>query len=205
MYGDLSNPHLRVVRLAQPSALGDADLGPQVPTLSTFGQDASGRLYAADWADGFVYRLGSDGNATTNPACPAAPGGPGGGSGSGGGGSGSADKTAPVITLRLARRVRILRRRAISVKVSVNERSTVTGTATVNVGHAARVLRFKRVTRTLAARRQVTVKLRPSKRTLALLRRALRRKRSFLARVTFSARDAADNVRTKRRSVRLVR
>ena len=40
-------------------------------------QDASGRLYAADIADGTVYRLDSDGNAASDPTCPNAPPAPG--------------------------------------------------------------------------------------------------------------------------------
>ncbi len=76
VFGDLSTPALRVVRLAQPAALGAAPLGPQISSLSSFGQDAAGHVYAADIASGVVYRLDPDGNAATNPTCPAAPGGP---------------------------------------------------------------------------------------------------------------------------------
>ncbi len=70
VFGDLSTPGLRVVRLAQPAALGAAPLGPQISSLSSFGQDAAGHLYAADIASGVVYRLDPDGNAATNPTCP---------------------------------------------------------------------------------------------------------------------------------------
>jgi glucose/arabinose dehydrogenase len=70
VFGDLSNPDLQVVGLAQPSALGQAALGPQVPNLSSFGLDANGHLYAADIRSGTVYRLDSDGNAVTDPTCP---------------------------------------------------------------------------------------------------------------------------------------
>jgi glucose/arabinose dehydrogenase len=73
LFGDLSTPGLRLVRLAQPAALGAVALGPQVANLSSFGLDASGHLYAADIADRLVYRLDSDGNAATNPTCSPAP------------------------------------------------------------------------------------------------------------------------------------
>jgi glucose/arabinose dehydrogenase len=76
VFGDLSTPALRVVRLAQPAALGAAPLGPQIGSLSSFGQDAAGHVYAADIASGVVYRLDPDGNAATNPTCPPAPGSP---------------------------------------------------------------------------------------------------------------------------------
>jgi hypothetical protein len=71
VFGDLSNPSLQVVGLQQPSAVGQIALGPQVSNLSSFGVDASGRLYAAD-ISGTVYRLDSDGDAATNPTCPTA-------------------------------------------------------------------------------------------------------------------------------------
>jgi glucose/arabinose dehydrogenase len=72
VFGDLSNPDLQVVGLAQPLAVGQIPLGPQVPNLSSFGLDASGHLYAADIGAGTVYRLDSDGNAATDPTCPTA-------------------------------------------------------------------------------------------------------------------------------------
>jgi hypothetical protein len=72
VFGDLSNPDLQVVGLAQPLAVGEIPLGPQVSHLSSFGLDASGHLYAADIVAGTVYRLDSDGNAATDPTCPTA-------------------------------------------------------------------------------------------------------------------------------------
>jgi glucose/arabinose dehydrogenase len=73
VFGDLGTSGLRLARLAQPSASVSVALGPQVSSLSSFGQDATGRLYAADLADGIVYRLESDGNSATTPRCPPAP------------------------------------------------------------------------------------------------------------------------------------
>ena len=69
VYGDLGNTHLRVAGLAQPRVLSDADLGPTIQNLSTFGVDAHGWLYAADVSGGGVYRLDPDGNPATNPGC----------------------------------------------------------------------------------------------------------------------------------------
>ena len=77
VYGDLATPGLRAVHLAQPSAPPSIALGPQIGSLSSFGVDASGHLYAADIANGAVYRIESDGNPATDPRCappsPAAP------------------------------------------------------------------------------------------------------------------------------------
>ncbi len=69
VYGDLATPGLRAVHLAQPSASASVALGPQIGSLSSFGLDASGHLYAADIANGDVYRIESDGNAATDPRC----------------------------------------------------------------------------------------------------------------------------------------
>jgi hypothetical protein len=74
VYGDLSTPGLRIVHLAQPSASASVALGPDVGSLSSFGLDASGHVYAADIANGDVYRIESDGNPATDPRCaPASP------------------------------------------------------------------------------------------------------------------------------------
>ncbi len=69
VYGDLGTPGLRMVQLAQPSASASVGLGPQIGNLSSFGLDASGRLYAADIANGDVYRIDPDGNTATDPRC----------------------------------------------------------------------------------------------------------------------------------------
>jgi hypothetical protein len=44
-------------------------LGPQIDSLSSFGLDASGHLYAADIASGDVFRIESDGDPATDPRC----------------------------------------------------------------------------------------------------------------------------------------
>ncbi len=69
VYGDLGTPGLRMVHLAQPSASASVALGPEIGSLSSFGLDASGHLYAADIANGDVYRIESDGNPATDPRC----------------------------------------------------------------------------------------------------------------------------------------
>jgi glucose/arabinose dehydrogenase len=69
VYGDLGVPGLRAVHLDQPSASASIALGPQIGSLSSFGLDGSGTLYAADIANGDVYRIESDGNSATDPRC----------------------------------------------------------------------------------------------------------------------------------------
>jgi glucose/arabinose dehydrogenase len=69
VYGDLGTAGLRTVSLGQPSAAASVALGPQIDSLSTFGLDASGHLYAANIGSGDVYRIESDGNPATDPRC----------------------------------------------------------------------------------------------------------------------------------------
>ena len=74
VYGDLGTPGLRIVHLAEPFPSASVALGPEIGSLSSFGLDASGHLYAADIANGDVYRIDSDGNPATDPRCtPPAP------------------------------------------------------------------------------------------------------------------------------------
>ncbi|MGI8945569.1 MAG: PQQ-dependent sugar dehydrogenase [Thermoleophilaceae bacterium] len=56
VYGDLCDPRLRVARLRPGRARGDRALGPRVPTLVSFGEDARGRVHAVS-LDGGVFRL----------------------------------------------------------------------------------------------------------------------------------------------------
>lgn len=60
VYGDLCDPALRVARLAAGGARGDRALGPRVPQLVSFGEDARGRVYAISLTGG-VFRLAPGG------------------------------------------------------------------------------------------------------------------------------------------------
>jgi glucose/arabinose dehydrogenase len=56
VYGDLCDPALRVARLRPGGARGDRALGPRVPQVVSFGEDARGRVYVVSLS-GPVYRL----------------------------------------------------------------------------------------------------------------------------------------------------
>jgi hypothetical protein len=56
VYGDLCEGEVRGARLAPGRASGLRNFGVEVPQLSTFGEDARGRVYAAS-LNGPVYRL----------------------------------------------------------------------------------------------------------------------------------------------------
>jgi glucose/arabinose dehydrogenase len=56
VYGDFCNPELRRATLRPGGATGDGKLGLSVPALSSFGEDARGRVYALS-LNGGVYRF----------------------------------------------------------------------------------------------------------------------------------------------------
>ena len=56
VYGDFCLGRLHAVRLSPGRARGDHSLGLRVSRLSSFGEDARGRVYATS-LDGPVYRL----------------------------------------------------------------------------------------------------------------------------------------------------
>ena len=70
VYGDYCRNPLWSVRLASPNAQDDRRLGLGVPGLSSFGEDACGRVYATS-GDGPVYRLEAEGRPIRS-ACPVA-------------------------------------------------------------------------------------------------------------------------------------
>jgi hypothetical protein len=56
VYGDTCRGQVRSFRISGGKATNDRALGPRVSNLSSFGQDARGRVYLAS-LDGPVYRL----------------------------------------------------------------------------------------------------------------------------------------------------
>jgi hypothetical protein len=56
VFGDLCQPGLRVASVRGGRSRGGRPLGPRVPNLVSFGEDARGRVYAVS-LNGPVYRL----------------------------------------------------------------------------------------------------------------------------------------------------
>ena len=69
VYGDYCDRPLFSVQLRTPDAQGDRRVGLDVPSLTSFGQDDCGRVYALS-GDGPVYRLQGEGRAAPT-LCPA--------------------------------------------------------------------------------------------------------------------------------------
>jgi hypothetical protein len=91
----------------------------------------------------------------------------------------------------------------LAVGVTLNEAGTVTVRARVSVPDAARVVRFRPVTRSVAANTSVRFRLRLARRARRSVKAALRDDRRLIARVTIAARDGSGNVSTARRRIRL--
>ncbi len=113
------------------------------------------------------------------------------------------DRLAPFLSLNARRRQDIDK---LHVTVRPNEQVTVNATGRVNTsGGAAKVLRFKRVTRSVAAQKRTKLRLRLTRKSLRTVKRTLRRGKRLRAKLTLTAKDRAGNTRVDRVSVRLRR
>ncbi len=88
------------------------------------------------------------------------------------------------------------------VRASMNEAGALTATGSVNVPGAAKVHRFKRVTRAVSPNAAVKLRLKLATKSLRAVKRGLRRKR-LRAKVTVTAQDSAGKRTTRKRTIRL--
>ncbi len=186
VYGDLCLGKVYAATLAPGGASGVRDLGlPAVDQLVSFGQDACGRVYVVS-ISGPVYRLADSGACSTAPV-------------------GAGDTGAPVLSVRVAHRQRVLRTGAVSLRARCSERCVLRGSGRIAVSRAARTLRAGTTRRTLPASssRRARVRVRVGPRNRVRVRRALRRGGRATVRVTLSATDAAGNRRVRRFTVRV--
>jgi glucose/arabinose dehydrogenase len=198
VFGDFCKGDLTAAVLG---ATAPRSLGLNVPSLNSFGEDACGRVYAVSLT-GPVYRLASTGAcAAVVPAPGAAP-----------PGAAAADARAPRLTVRTARRQRVLRKGYVRLRVACDEACTVRARGTVVLARrrvrAAAVARPVTTTarRTLAAGRTAALRLRLGRVNRARIRRALARpRRTASVRVVLTATDAARNAGRRTVRVRIVR
>jgi glucose/arabinose dehydrogenase len=198
VYGDNCSGDISGVTLPNgtPRALGF-----KVPSVSSFGEDGCGRVYAASLS-GPVYRFASSGAC----AVPGAPGGPG-------TTTGAADRRAPALTLlRAAARQHALRKGYVTIRVRCDELCTIRASGRVLITRrraraaAAPVLRTRTARTTLVANASATLRLKLSKATRRTIKRALSRpRRRATVRITVRAADRTGNARTSLRRVRIVR
>jgi hypothetical protein len=112
-----------------------------------------------------------------------------------------ADLTAPLLRIRAARVQDVLRRKVVRLSIACNEACIVRTTARIRGGTSGRAsaIALRSVLQRLTAGKRVVVQLRAS----ARVRRALARHGAIL--VTMRARDAAGNLRTASKTVRVKR
>jgi hypothetical protein len=111
------------------------------------------------------------------------------------------DRLAPFLSLKARKRQDIDK---LYVTVRPNEQVTINATGSVNTsGRAAKVLRFKRVTRSVAAQKTTKLRLRLTRKSLRTVKRTLRRGKRLRAKLTLTAKDRAGNTRIDHVSVRL--
>ena len=103
------------------------------------------------------------------------------------------DRLPPFLSLVASRRQDIDKLR---VTVRPNEQVTVTAAASVKTpGGAAKLYRFKQVTRNIAARQKTRLRLKLAPRSLRAVKRALRRGKRLRAKITLRSKDRAGNSR----------
>jgi hypothetical protein len=116
------------------------------------------------------------------------------------------DTTAPVLQLGGATSQKVLRHRGVLVVATAPaEPSTVTAMGKVAVRGSAKVFKLTPVTKQVSRGAKATLKLKLKRRALVAIGRALQAGKKLSAKVTVSAKDAAGNVSTKRRTIRLKR
>ena len=178
LYGDNCHPGLESVVLGAPG--GPTPTGLSVGALTSFGEDACGRIYTAS-LDGTVSRLQEG----APSACSFAPA-PGAGGGPGGAPPVTAtDTRAPVLKVAYRGTQRFRRLRLVL-------RADEDCVATLR----ARRFRTRRVRLEAGARRRV--RMAPTRRGARRLRRALAGRRRVELTIRIAARDAAGNVNLRR-------
>lgn len=184
VYGDFCRGGLRSASLTETGAHDDRPVGLSIPSLSAFGEDANGCLYAVSLA-GEVQRIAA---AATAPRCPAA-------------GTPSArppgDRRRPALALAAPSRVRLGGSGRLRVRVRCDEPCQVT--ARLRVGAGARRARAGRGARILQGGQTARVLFTVPRED----RRAIGSKGAS-ATVRVRVRDAAGNGRTVTRRVRVL-
>jgi hypothetical protein len=187
LYSDYCVGELRTVDLGAPA--GDAATGLRAADVSSFGEDACGRLFVVS-LNGPVYRL-VDGTPSACTPAPTAP----------------PVKTPPLsttdtfacrVSARVSglRSVRRLRRLTLSLRTDETCRATVSA-------RIKGVATFRSSVRVLAVGRRSVVRVRLTARGARAVRRALERRASLRVTYRVQAVDPAGNIRTLARVARV--
>jgi hypothetical protein len=150
--------------------------------------DCRGSLYVADYDNDRVQKFGEPG--AGQPPCSAGPGGPI----NPGSNPGAPDSSAPTARV-LFDRVQHLD--SLNVFLEVSENSNLVGTGTLTVPKSAKVLRFRRVRRSVLAGVGVQLRFRLTKKKTRVALRALGKRKRLKVRLKIRATDTVGNARTR--------
>ena len=193
LYGDLCQPEIRSAAANGEPGTGT---GISVTTLVSFGQDACGRLYTVSLS-GPVSRIRDGAGTPCDLPEPSAPSTPPPGPGGSPPVVTTPDRSAPRLSVRRSARQRVRGARAVKLTVTVSEPATVDASLRV-----PGVATLRSASRTLAAATPGTFRISTRGSRGRRVRRAVAR-RSRLATLTVTARDAAGNTSRAVRRVRL--
>ena len=96
-------------------------------------------------------------------------------------------------------------KRAVFVTVTSDENGTATGNGTLSVPGASKTFKLKSDTKTVTAGKKSELKLRVTRKALRAVKRSLRRGKRVRATATVAIRDAAGNVATAKRTIKVKR
>jgi hypothetical protein len=85
----------------------------------------------------------------------------------------------------------------------MSEAGTLRASATVSVGGASKVYRFKTVSRPVGANVFTKLRLKLAKKKLKAVKRALKKRKKLKAKITITAVDKSKNQRSQKASIRL--
>jgi hypothetical protein len=187
VYGDFCSAPLRSAAIGPSGASDDKPVGLSVANLSSFGEDACGRIYVASLG-GAVSRLSQGpstcafaADGTQLPSAPA---------------TGTAAARPLSLRLHYAKRQHALRTRRVSLTASCDARCTITATGRVGKRRLSRAA----ATAPTRVYRRLRLRIGPA------TRRALRRSSKPTVTLAITARDhATSRTRTRRVSVRVLR
>jgi hypothetical protein len=112
------------------------------------------------------------------------------------------DKVTAFAALKVAAIQRVDR---LVVEAGMTENGRITVGGTINVPNAARVFKLEAVSVNVAAGKTLKIRVKVAKRALKAIKRALKRHKKVRANLTVTAKDAAGNTKTEKRTVRLKR
>lgn len=181
LYGDFCATGLRSVDLSDPGS--DAALGLSVESLSSFGEDACGRIFVVSLG-GAVSRLVDGALSPCEIGSPSA--------------TATPDTRACSLALRVTGVYSVRKRKRLTVALRTDEGCKATVRASIKG-----VAQFRSSTRSLTAGKRVVTRVRLTARGVRAVRRALARKRSLTVAVRVRAVDVAGNTRTLTRTVRI--